>query len=140
MARFPRIDGPCPLGVDEQRRISGHCGRCGHQVHVLDDMDDTARESLLASSAGPMCVSYRIPARRLAAIALTLAAGSAMADPPTTQVAHADASPVEQATLLPLDQIVMVGGVDEPRSAQWIDDGTLPELPMVERAALPGDD
>jgi hypothetical protein len=50
------------------------------------------------------------------------------------QAPSAEVSPVESATMLPLDQIIMVGGVDEPRSARWIDDSTLPELPMVERS------
>ena len=138
MARFPRIDRLCPLGIDEQRRIAGHCDRCGHPVHALDAMDDRAREALLTSAAGPLCVSYRLPARRLAAIALTLVAGTAMADPPpltlAPQAPSAEVSPAESATMLPLDQIIMVGGVDEPRSARWIDDSTLPELPMVERS------
>jgi len=140
MARVPRIDRPCPLSPAEQRGIAGDCTRCGHPVHRLDDLDDAQREALLAAMPGPICVSYRTPSRAasLAAIALTLIAGSALADSPAPLVPGpaAPSTPVEaEAEALPLESITWVGGVDEPRSAQWVDDSRLPELPMIERDA-----
>jgi len=140
MARVPRIDRPCPLSPDEQRGIAGDCARCGHPVHRLDAMDDAQREALLAASTGPICVSYRTPARAasLAAIALTLIAGSALAESPAPLVASpaAPSTPVEaDAELQSLVSIVWVGGVSEPRSVEWVDDSRLPELPMIERDA-----
>ena len=50
MALVPRIDQSCPLGVDEQRRIAGHCKVCDTTVHALDGMDEAARRALLALS------------------------------------------------------------------------------------------
>lgn len=151
MAQVPKIDSPCPLGIDEQLRLDGHCGRCGKHVHALDAMDDAERRALLRTAAGPICVSYRSArpsaVRRGAgfgiAIAATLVSGGAFAtDPPPLlpPVASEQASPVTAAApLVPSEQaggedederIVFVGGVSDPQDAQWIDDSDLPELPM----------
>ena len=137
MARFPRIDRPCPLSADEQRAIAGDCARCGRPVHSLDGLDDAARQALLSAARGPMCVSYRTPAVGLAAIALTLVAGAAMAGSPsaseglTPAAAPASAVPVEPVVESPLE-LIWVGGVSEPQSAHWLDESDLPELPMIE--------
>lgn len=123
MALVPKIDSPCPLGIDELRRLQGYCGHCGTDVHALDSMDEQERKALLRAAAGPICVSYRVPrpvsARRGAgfgiAIAATLVSGGAFAggafsndasaaDPPS-QLAPATTgpatSPVAMAPLLP---------------------------------------
>ncbi|WP_354503266.1 hypothetical protein [Lysobacter sp. OAE881] len=128
------------MSAQAQRTITGDCARCGHPVHDLDGLDDAQRMALLAASSGPICVSYRTPARAasLAAIALTLVAGSALAESPSPLVADpaTPSTPVEAGPLVePLTTIVWVGGVSEPRSAQWVDDSSLPELPMIERAS-----
>lgn len=139
MARVPRIDRPCPLSPDEQRRIAGDCVRCGHPVHRLDALDDTQRETLLRAAQGPICVSYRTPARAagLMAIALTLVAGSAMAESPAPLVANPaePSTPVQsEPTLLDADSmLVWVGGISEPSTVEWVDDSALPELPMIDR-------
>lgn len=151
MAQVPKIDSPCPLGIAEQLRLDGHCGRCGKHVHALDAMDDAERRALLRTAAGPICVSYRSArpgaVRRGAgfgiAIAATLVSGGAFAtDPPSLlpPVASEQASPVTAAApLVPSEQaggedederIVFVGGVSDPQDAQWSDDSDLPELPM----------
>ena len=96
MARFPKIDSPCPLGIDEQRRLQGFCQHCQKQVHALDALDDEQRQALLKGAQGSICVSYRVtvPVRRPAAlglsalgmaglgmaIATTFASGAAFAD------------------------------------------------------------
>ena len=67
MNRFPKIDQPCPLGIDEQKRLDGYCARCEKSVHSLDAMSVAEREALLRSACGPICVSYRAPAPRRAA-------------------------------------------------------------------------
>jgi hypothetical protein len=153
MALVPRIDLSCPLGVDEQRRIAGHCNHCDTPVHALDGMDEAARRALLARAEGPVCVSYRVPARlaQMAAIALTLVTTTAFADEP------ADAAPASQSTaagqqdeaspasparkgerVKQLGSLIVLGAVADPRDAAWVDDSTLPELPVVEEANTPG--
>lgn len=151
MAFFPKIDSPCPLGIDEQRRINGHCGRCDKHVHALDGMSDADRRSLLADATGPICVSYRRSSRiaSLAAVAITLVSVSAMAGED-----RADTTPLapiaQQQEVTPvagtldlvkpvdvtapdaeeLDQIILVGGISAPQDAEWDDESTLPELPI----------
>lgn len=161
MALVPKIDQPCPLGVDELRRIDGYCGRCSTQVHALDGLNEAERRALLQAASGPICVSYRVPrpapTRRGAgfgiAIAATLVSGGAFAaDPPallTPATAEPAVSPFAVAPLLPeakpeecdeaskLDLIEVVGGgVSDPRDAQWVDDSELPDLPMRDAADL----
>ena len=159
MALFPKIDQPCPLDAEEFARIDGHCGRCNRVVHALDDMSDAQRAALLRESRGPLCVSYRVPARHHAsrigvgaAIALSVAS-PAFADivrsgideanvqrsiEPKTPLlgpsAHGatcqDSSPSPDENKL--EQITITGGgVRRPQDAEWIDDSALPDLPMV---------
>lgn len=59
MACFPKIDRPCPLGIDEQKRIDGHCNHCAKRVHALDTLGGAERRALLSRADGPICVSYR---------------------------------------------------------------------------------
>lgn len=160
MALVPKIDQPCPLGIDELRRLNGYCGHCKTQVHALDGLNEAERRALLEAASGPICVSYRVPRsaplRRGAgfgiAIAATLVSGGAFAaDPPSLLAPTASepsATPFATAPLLPaeataeceetkLDRIMITGGgVSDPQDAQWIDDSELPELPMRDAASL----
>ncbi|NUO78271.1 MAG: hypothetical protein HOQ32_19955 [Lysobacter sp.] len=160
MALVPKIDQPCPLGVDELRRLNGYCGHCSTQVHALDDLDEAQRRALLQTAKGPICVSYRRPApvsaRRGAgfgiAIAATLVSGGAFAAEPPNLLAPTAAEPVASpfavAPLVPaatpaeceeatkLEFVVIAGGVSDSHDAQWVDDSELPELPMREIADL----
>lgn len=162
MALVPRIDSPCPLGIDELRRLNGYCGHCKTQVHALDGLSEDERRALLQAASGPICVSYRAsrpaPLRRGAgfgiAIAATLVSGSAFAaDPPSLLAPTAtepSATPVAATPLLPasdavecesteLDFVIITGGgVSDPQDAQWIDDSELPELPMRDPSSLEG--
>ena len=62
MARFPKIDTPCPLDATAREVVQGQCHVCHHEVHSLDGLDEAARRALLASANGPVCVKYRVPA------------------------------------------------------------------------------
>jgi hypothetical protein len=135
MARFPIIDDPCPLGQDELAGIAGHCGTCGKTVHSLDGMDDGERSAFMSQAKGAICVSYRLPMRIGAALALALAA------PVFGQDSSPAGSSVEQ-TVAPCEiqdgrkatsqDIVVTGGtVREPANAQWVEDLSLPELPTA---------
>jgi len=141
MARYPRIDQPCPLDAQARQRIDGDCGLCGKTVHCLDGRSDEERAALLRQAGGPICVSYRIALGTALAlsIAAPAAAGQAEAAAPAQAAplnAPAAASqaqtPVTSVRLVqPGLDVVFVGGVSRPGEAEWIDDdSSLPELPM----------
>ncbi len=150
MSRFPRIDKPCPLSAEEQRAIDGHCDRCDKHVHALTDLNEAERRALLANAAGPICVSYRIPAPRRvgrigAAIAATLITTSAYAaEPamsPVAQPPPIGAAPqASDDALLDMDDLVFVGGIDDPQDALMAEDTSVPELPLRTVASASGDD
>lgn len=146
MARYPKIDQPCPLDAQARQRIEGHCGLCGKTVHCLDGRSDEERATLLRQAGGPVCVSYRLAlgtalALAVAAPAVAGQADAAPADAPqaATLAAPGGASPA-QSPVAPGQivesgsglQLVFVGGVSRPDEAEWIDDARddLPELPM----------
>jgi hypothetical protein len=164
MGCFPKIDQPCPLGIDEQKRIDGYCNRCAKQVHRLERLCDDDRRALLRNASGPICVSYRHHpvARGIgiglgAAIAMSVSASVPVtttphAGPPTVQPQSADTnellgeqsgSPVQpqvtqaESGAMELTEMVFVGGVSNPSDAEWIDDSDLPDLPMVSAQAQP---
>lgn len=149
MSRFPRIDSPCPLTQDEQRAIDGHCSRCDKQVHALDALNEDERRALLAAATGPICVSYRVATPRKvgrfgAAIAATLigtgaatAAYASDADPtasalppPPAQSGPSWAQTHVDDSLALGDDIVFVGGINDPQDAQFAEDTSIPALPM----------
>lgn len=129
MACYPRIDLPCPLDIDAQRRIDGYCGHCARRVHRLGPDDARA---VLGAATEPVCVSYRLSSVRAAALGLALGglvtALPAQADsPPGISTASSERAASEK-----LEFIVIVGGVSRPGEAEWIDDEDgLPEIPVV---------
>lgn len=102
MALFPKIDQPCPLGVDEQKRIAGYCGRCSKTVHALDAMSDAERVALLQSARDSLCVSYRT--RRTPGVGLSAALALSMAAPAFGA----------EVSLLAIDHAVQQQSIDEP--------------------------
>ena len=161
MSRFPKVDQPCPLGIDEQKRIDGYCTRCEKNVHALDALSVAERESLMQSANGSICVSYRVPAPRrsarfgaaiaLAMVVLPVAAADVVpkADDPKAESTasptalsgalhpaqvkcHDEVSAAEQNTQLTDETILISGGVSRPGDAEWVDaDDSLPDLPIV---------
>jgi hypothetical protein len=140
MACYPKIDQPCPLGIDERRRIDGWCGRCSKSVHSLDGMDDAGRMAFMRNAKGPLCVTYRVATRGAAlglgaALALAAPVGKAQ-DADAASLSRADAttvapSPAGDASDGKLDSIT-VGGVSDPATVEFIDaSDALPELPVV---------
>ncbi|HTD28822.1 MAG TPA: hypothetical protein VK660_05485 [Xanthomonadaceae bacterium] len=153
MARFPKIDSPCPLGQDELAAIAGHCGRCSRTVHSLDGMDDAGRAALMRQAKGPICVSYRLPVGISAAMALSLAAPAFAQDAAPTHAsirqavtpayvvspapAAAQAAPANvQAN--PPEMMITAGGVRVPSDARWTEDMSLPELPTAPDNSISG--
>jgi hypothetical protein len=163
MRCLPRIDRPCPLDSTSQREVGNFCAHCDRTVHQLDAMSAEQRRDLFRAS-GPICVSYRLAAGMGAALAFAFNPAQAAPPPvePTPWLAapqaeripsilidagESHASPLASPVVAPpetgeceeeLTDIVIVGGVSDPRSAQWIeDDRSLPDLPRV---ALPRDE
>lgn len=155
MSIVPRIDTPCPLAADEQRTIDGHCGRCDREVHRLDTLDGDARRALFAAATGPLCVSYRAPAswapRRVsrigAAIAATLITASAYAADPsspgtdaqTERAAPTTGSRIQRTEPRDLDEVLVIGAVNDPQDARLPADTSVPVLPVQEAAVLDDD-
>lgn len=143
MACFPKIDQPCPLGIDAQRRIAGFCGHCSKAVHGLDAMSDAERVAFMRNAQGPICVSFRV--RRGAAIGLGVALALSASVP-----GHADpVGPELQAAVEsvaatttpppppPEPPVMLMGGVSDPQSVAFVeddDDDDVPELPIVHEA------
>lgn len=161
MNRFPKIDQPCPLGIEEQKRLDGYCTRCERRVHSLDAMSVAEREALLRSACGSICVSYHVPSPRRtarfgAAMALAMVVLPAAATEPPQLGVTAEASaqtpsapsPVADALRPPQvkchdegdgadnavapEELIFAGGVSHPGDAEWVDaDDSLPDLPVV---------
>lgn len=139
MACFPTIDQPCPLGIDAQRRIRGHCAHCSKHVQSLDGMDDAARAVYLRAATGPVCVSYRVPRAAILGLGAVLVLSSVApghADPVGAGVAVA-ATPAVDAQKKDDEPILMMGGVSDPAAAaDAMDaDDDVPELPVVHEPA-----
>jgi hypothetical protein len=152
MSIVPRIETPCPLSAADQRAVDGHCGHCDREVHRLDGLGDAARRALFAAASGPLCVSYRAPRRvgRIgAAIAGTIAAtlitaGAYAADPvepPTAEsrpAAQTDRAAPPTGTRIQreapneLDEVLIVGAVEDPQDARAPEDTSVPALPTRE--------
>lgn len=155
MSIVPRIDTPCPLTADEQRNIDGHCGRCDREVHRLDTLDGDARRALFAAATGPLCVSYRAPASRAprrvgrigAAIAATLITATAYAADPSSPRTDAQAeraapttgSRIQRTEPRDLDEVLVIGAVNDPQDARQPEDTGVPALPVQETAVLDDD-
>lgn len=148
MSIVPRIETPCPLGPAEQRAVDGHCGHCDREVHRLDGLGDAARRELFATASGPLCVSYRAPRRvgRIGiAIAATLITASAYAADPVEQrtagprpAAQTDRAAPPTGTRIQreapneLDEVLIVGAVEDPQDARVPEDTSVPALPTRE--------
>lgn len=145
MARYPRIDQPCPLDAAARQRIDGHCGQCGKTVHCLDGSSDAERTALLRQASGPICVSYRLAMGTALALAIAGPAAASPVDAATAAAAPSQTTaltppntasqaqtPIAPENLLEPDmQLVFVGGISRPGDAEWVDDDhDLPELPM----------
>jgi hypothetical protein len=140
MACFPKIDQPCPLGIDAQRRIRGHCAHCSKHVQSLDGMDGAARAAYLRAATGPVCVSYRVPRAAIlglgAVLVLSSVAPGHAADPVGAGVAvDVPAAPVEPGKND--EPVMLMGGVTDPSAAAdaMEADDDVPELPVVHEPA-----
>jgi predicted Fe-S protein YdhL (DUF1289 family) len=125
MARFPKIDSPCPYRARLSEVMDGdHCRMCDRNVYDLSGWNDAERTAFLAGCAQEVCVSYRLPLR-VAAAAL---AAAAVATPVAAQSGGGGDA---------MEMLIVVGGISDPRSAETIEvpegaeEADLPEIPVV---------
>ena len=131
MARFPRIQSPCPANSRLDELFDGDfCTLCKRQVHDLNEMTDRQRVAFMDGCAEDVCVSYRVRAdsiplsRTLLPAAVAVAAVSAGVSAPASA----------QEPFCDIEEVIMVGGVKDPSKTEWLDvesEQDLPELPII---------
>lgn len=130
MARYPRIDSPCPYKDRLASVMDGDfCRMCERQVFDLGGWTDEERVAFLAGCGDKVCVSYRLPIRPALAAAALAATIPAAAIAQEVPAAPAEAR-IERADVI----YVVVGGINDPRRARYVEtgeDGSVPELPVV---------
>lgn len=127
MAIFPKIQSPCPYRSNLAAVMDGeNCRMCKRQVHDLTAMTDTERLAFFGGCSEDVCVSYRLPVRRVAAVTAAIAALG------TPMVAAAQAAP-EMYDLI-------VGGIKDVAAVEFVEDPrdeVLPDLPVLVEDAAP---
>jgi predicted Fe-S protein YdhL (DUF1289 family) len=125
MAKFPKIQSPCPYKGDLAAIMDGDvCRLCKRQVFDISEWTDDERAALLSGCADEVCVKYSFrPA---------LAAAMAAAALGTATAACAQEAPGAMATEDVYEEI-MVGGIVDPANVKYLTDGrdkAVPELPV----------
>jgi len=125
MALFPKIQSPCPYKANLAAVMDGDmCRMCRRQVRDLTEMSDAQRLAFFAGCADEeVCVSYRLPVRRIAA------ATAALATLATPMAAAAQAAPENIE--------VVVGGITDIGAVAFVEDpadAALPDLPVLVEA------
>lgn len=133
MARFPKIDSPCPYKSQLAAVLDGDfCRMCKREVFDLSGWTDGERAAFLSGCETEVCVRYTLPLRpAIAAAALAAAAVAAPAYAQDSVSAAIEATIPDEE----LDQII-VGGINDPKAAQLVQvedpaDAAVPELPVV---------
>ncbi len=141
MARFPKIQSPCPYKANLADYLEHDvCRMCKRQVHNLSAMSDSQRENFLSSCSEQVCVTYKLPARAMLGAAL-IATSLQYAPAAASEFAHsgdngpwlssAAAQAVQDCDSL---EVIMVGGIKNMSEAQYIDteaDLRTPEIPVI---------
>lgn len=141
MAIFPKIQSPCPYKSELAQVMDGDfCRMCSRRVFDLTGWSDGERVAFLAGCSDEVCVSYRLPLRPLLAAATlaSLAAAPAAAADLGAGLESGLAIPAMAeaagAIVEPPEMLVMVGGIKDPRRAEFVEhaaDAAIPELPVV---------
>lgn len=127
MAIFPKIQSPCPYKGALADIMDGDvCRLCKREVFDLTEMSDAGRVAFLADcTTDQVCVSYRVPIRRIAAATAAIATLAA---------------PMSAAAYCPDTVELVVGGINDLTAVVFTEDPAdqaIPELPVVEEAAAP---
>jgi len=137
MAKFPKIQSPCPYKSNLAAVMDGdHCRMCNRQVFDLSAMADGERAAFLAGCSGEICVSYRFMRPALAAAAL--AAASVALPAHAQQVAAVGPTEIAAAggdvAVPDEDMYIEVGGIKDVANMEFVEDatdGTIPALPVT---------
>lgn len=130
MAKFPKIQSPCPYQDNLSAVMDGDfCRACEREVVDLTAWSDAQRVSFLASRESEVCVSYRRPVRG-ALIAAAMAAAvvalpAAAQDMPVPDGGYDD------------DTVIVVGGIKDPKNTEFVEEKTdagIPEMPVIYEA------
>lgn len=130
MAKFPKIDSPCPYKADLAAILDGDfCRMCKREVFDLSGWSDGERVAFLNGCETEVCVRYTLPMRpALAAAALAAAVVGLPAAAQDVATATVEVAVPDE------DLEVIVGGIKDPKAVAMVDDpadATLPELPVV---------
>ncbi len=131
MGLFPKIESPCPYKDRLDELMQGEmCSMCNKNVFDLTQMDETGRREFMSECSGEVCVSYRLPIRKIvsgAAIIAASAPGLAAAQDASSE------APTNEDLYCYSDEII-VGGIREAGEALWIDleaEKHLTDIPKV---------
>lgn len=142
MAKYPKIDSPCPYQGDLAAVMDGgHCRECDRDVIDLTAWSDGERSRFLASSESEVCVSYRLPVRP-ALIAAAMAAAVAALPAAAQEVTVVQVAAVSEAQDVAWDEddYIVVGGISDPKNTELTvdpEDAKLPEMPVVYEEPAP---
>lgn len=122
MAKYPKIDSPCPYKNDLSAIMAGDmCRMCNRRVIDLNPLSDQERVAFLGNCKEEVCVSYRIPIRAAAA---ALLAAAAVAAPMSAAAQDRDDM-----------DVIIVGGITDPKQAQYVsesdEDAAVAEAPVI---------
>jgi predicted Fe-S protein YdhL (DUF1289 family) len=131
MAKFPKIDSPCPYKADLAAIMDGDfCRMCKREVFDLSGWSDGERVAFLKGCETEVCVRYTLPVRpALAAAAL---AAAVVGLPAAAQ--DVAPTPIEVATPDEDYDMIIVGGIKDPKAVAMVEDpadANLPESPVV---------
>lgn len=135
MARYPRIQSPCPYKSDLAAVMEGNfCRMCRRNVIDLTGWSDAERSAFLQGCETEVCVSYRLPVRGALAAAALAASVAAL---PVAATPNDDIDPFAQQALAAMDDgydEIIVGGIKDPKNTEWVEDvadAAIPELPVI---------
>jgi len=142
MARFPRIQSPCPIANELADYMDGNaCRRCHRQVHDLTAMGDEERREFMAGCHTEVCVSYRQPVKAALGAALIASSfGVAAVTPPanagtdefaTEQPAWLSEAATESVQDCDSMEVIIVGGIKAPDKVDYIELDEETDLPAL---------
>ncbi len=120
MALFPKIDMACPYKDTLDTFMKDEfCAKCEKTVLDLTHLTDETRQQRLSACSGEVCVTYRIPVKRLVASAAIALMGlpvlAAAQDAPEQAVSD------DELYYFSDEDVIIVGAVRDTNEVLWID-------------------
>ena len=123
MGLFPKVESPCPYKYKlDDIMQDDFCNMCERNVFDLTHMSETERKVFLSGCSGEICVSYRLPVRKIVAGAALAAATM----PGLAAAQDASDATIENDDLYCYSEEdwIIVGGIRDVDEALWIDPET----------------